>query len=118
ETYLPLADKSSPKHRTKCHGTSNDYYKQQCLEVDWNDKKIEMKLKRVADVIMQEGTAPDILIMEEVENLNILERLRANHLAKAGYKEAILIEGPDERGIDVAMLSKLPLASPPKLHEI
>ena len=78
-----------------------------------------MKMKRIADVVFQEGDkGPDILILEEVENLNVLERLRLNHLAKAQYLPAILIEGPDKRGIDVAILSRLPLSGKPILHQI
>ena len=120
ETYLPLSAKKTARHRAKCQQASRDYWVKQCLEVDWSDSKIKRKLGRLADVILQvkEGRGPDVLILQEVENLNILERLRLNHLQAAGYKKSILIEGPDKRGIDVAMLSRLPLKAEPKLHEV
>ena len=118
ETYLAIEDKKNARHRTKCQGVGRDYYRRQCLEYDWSDSKIKMKMKRLASVVLQEGTGPDILILEEVENLNVLERFRLNYLQSAGYQPAILIEGPDKRGIDVAMLSRLPLSGKPVLHEI
>lgn len=120
ETYLPIEKKKTQKHRNECAKLGRDWYRQQCMESDWSESKIQRKIGRLADVILQvkDGQGPDILIMQEVENLNILERLRQNGLAKAGYTEAILIEGPDERGIDVAMLSKLPQAAPAVLHPI
>ncbi len=119
-TYLPIDSKKSAQHRAECQKAGKDHWIKQCLEDDWSDQKIKRKLKRLADVILQikEGRGPDILILQEVENLNILERLRINYLSKAGYKPSILIEGPDERGIDVAMLSRLTLAKPPKLNKI
>jgi len=58
----------------------------------------------------------DIIALQEVENLAILERLRTDYLDEAGYLPAILIEGHDLRGIDVAFLSKLPLVGEPTLH--
>lgn len=120
ETYLPLSAKKSALHRAKCQKAGRAWWIKQCLETDWNDSKIKRKMGRLADVILQvkNGKGPDILILEEVENLNILERLRLNHLQAAGYRKSILIEGPDERGIDVAMLSRLPLKGEPKLNEI
>lgn len=120
ETYLPIEAKGTPQHKIKCAALSRDWWRQQCMETDWSESKIKRKIGRLSDVILQvkEGKGPDILVLQEVENLNILERLRQNGLAKAGYKEAILIEGPDTRGIDVAMLSKLPQVNKAVLHEI
>ncbi len=120
ETYLPIADKRTAKHRQKCGKVLKPWWRKQCLETDWSESKIKRKLGRLAKVIKQvkQGKGPDVLVLQEVENLNILERLRLNHLAGLGYHPAILIEGPDARGIDVAMLSKLPLVDTPKLNEV
>jgi endonuclease/exonuclease/phosphatase family metal-dependent hydrolase len=120
ETYLSLKSKNSQAHKTKCNKIKIPHYKKECLNLDWSDQKIEIKLKRLADVILQnnDGVGPDILILAEVENINILERLRTGFLQNANYKKAILIEGPDERGIDVAILSRLELNSPPQLNSI
>lgn len=118
DTYLPLSAKGSASHRSKCQQALKEHWRKECMEMDWTDEKIERKLKRLADVILQvkDGKGPDILIVQEVENLNILERLRVNHLKDGDYNPAILLEGPDKRGIDVGMISRLPLASRPRLH--
>jgi endonuclease/exonuclease/phosphatase family metal-dependent hydrolase len=120
ETYLPIEKKQSPSHKVKCAGLKRDWWRKQCLETDWSESKIKRKLERLADVILQigNGKGPDVLILQEVENIKILRRLNQEYLQAAAYKEVILIEGPDERGIDVAMLSRLPLNSKPKLNTI
>lgn len=48
----------------------------------------------------------DVLLLQEVENRAVLERLAV----AAGYAEARLVEGRDPRGIDVAVLSRLPIS--------
>ena len=53
---------------------------------------------------------------QEVENASILDRLRIEKLADLGYQLAILLEGTDLRGIDVAFLSKFSLAEAAVLH--
>ncbi|MEM7646795.1 MAG: endonuclease/exonuclease/phosphatase family protein [Pseudomonadota bacterium] len=120
ETYLPIEKKQTSQHRMKCQAAGKPHWIRECLKKDWSEVKLERKMGRLADVIKQikKGQGPDLLILQEVENLNVLERLRQNHLAGLGYQEAILVEGPDERGIDVAILSKLPLSQKPILHEI
>ena len=43
----------------------------------WNDEKYEQKLTNLAKVInyMNNGCGPDILAVEEAENINVLKRL-------------------------------------------
>ena len=119
-TYLALADKQSPEHKAACNEIEVDRWREQCLDWDWNDAIIEKKLGVVAGVILQigDGRGPDIVALQEVENIGILERLRTEYLAGAGYKPGILIDGDDRRGIDVAFLTRLELAEPPTLHRI
>lgn len=118
ETFLALADKQSAAHKTKCAKIAVERWRNQCLDWDWNDEILEQKLAVIATAILQvnRGRGPDILALQEVENLGILERLRTEYLADAGYLPAILLEGHDIRGIDVAFLSRLPLAEAPRLH--
>ncbi len=69
----------------------------------------QTKLNRLADVIVALG-APTILGLQEVENLGVLEDLAAlEQLADFQY-QPYLIEGTDERGIDVAYLVRGDLA--------
>ncbi len=65
--------------------------------------EVEAKLGRVAAVLGRLDA--DLVLLQEVENLPLLERLAA----QAGYPEARLVEGSDPRGIDVAALSRRPL---------
>lgn len=118
ETYLPKKMKGSYAHRALCAGQSNEYYRSECLNMDWSNSVLERKMRRLANVILQVkgGIGPDVLILQEVENYDVLEQLRLNHLGKANYLPSILVEGPDQRGIDVAILTRLPLVEKPLLH--
>lgn len=118
-TYMPLSAKNTPEVQNFCK-TQKGYYKRECLESDWNSTIIEKKLKNVAEVILSvdEKKGADVLLLVEVENDNILTQLNKRFLQDAGYKTQVLIEGPDERGIDVAVLSRLPLDGKAVLHKI
>ncbi len=119
-TYLALEEKQSEQHKAVCNEIDVDRWRDQCLNWDWSDEMIDKKLAVVASVIRQvnDGRGPDIVALQEVENLAILERLRKEHLADAGYAPAILIEGDDLRGIDVAFLTRLDVSGSPILHRI
>lgn len=51
----------------------------------------------------------DVLALVEIENRGLLERFVETFLADLGYREVVLFEGNDLRGIDVGMLSRIPL---------
>lgn len=118
--YLPIAQKQNEKHRAACAKVEVESWRTRCLTIDWTDAIIEQKLGVIAAAIQQVdgGRGPDIIAFQEVENIGILERLRIEYLADSGYLPGVLIEGNDTRGIDVAFLSRLPLASEPQLHDI
>lgn len=61
------------------------------------------KLRAVARGI--EALEADVVVLEEVEDQALLDRLAES----AGYPTALLVEGRDPRGIDVAVLSRVPL---------
>lgn len=52
----------------------------------------------------------DILGLQEVESLETLKRFNGQFLDGMGYRYAMCIDGNDARGIDVALLSRYPLA--------
>ncbi len=116
-TFLPLSQKRSKKHIQGCKKISRKKWRDQCLYWDWNERVLTEKLKRIAASIKQvsKGQGPDIIVFQEVENIQILERLRKDYLTGLGYFKSILIEGRDKRGIDVAFLSKLPAIGEPEL---
>ncbi len=120
KAYLAIGDKQTDEHKAACAKVDVPRWRDQCLNWDWSDAIVAQKLSVVASVILQvnDGHGPDVIALQEVENMNILERLRNEYLADAGYRPAILIEGQDERGIDVAFLSRFETAAPPQLHAI
>lgn len=69
--------------------------------------EVEAKLARVGRVLA--ALDADVVILQEVENLALLQRLAAGPLAGRGYR-AHLEEGFDPRGIDVGVLARVPVA--------
>lgn len=65
--------------------------------------EVEAKLARVAAVLARVDA--DVWLLQEVEDRALLERLAG----AAGYPAARLVDGNDPRGIDVALLSRLPV---------
>jgi endonuclease/exonuclease/phosphatase family metal-dependent hydrolase len=118
ETFFALSDKQSDEHIAGCAEIPVERWRDQCLYWDWNDNVIEIKLAIIAEAILQvnDGRGADIIALQEVENVGILERLRTEYLGDAAYLPAVLIEGHDLRGIDLAFLTRLELASEPVLH--
>jgi len=118
--YLPIERKQNDAHRDACMEVEVESWRNRCLTIDWNDEILRRKLEVVAAAILRvdDGRGPDIVALQEVENIDILERLRTEFLADANYLPGILIEGWDVRGIDVAFLSRLPLDGPPQLHDV
>ena len=118
-TYLPLAEKSTEQHQAQCAAVEVSRWRDECLNLDWSEQVLVRKLNAVAASILangDNGRGPDIVVLQEVENRAVLERLRRDHLAPAGYGPAIHIEGSDARGIDVAFLSRLPVRGKPVQH--
>ena len=120
KAYLPIEAKQNDAHIKACGEIEVDSWRDECLNLDWSDATIDHKLDVLAATIRQvnNGAGADIIAMQEVENASILDRLRQEKLAGLGYLAAILVEGSDVRGIDVAILSKLPLADEPQLHPL
>lgn len=114
-TYLPLSLKRrSNEVKNYCRSLNNYYYRKQCFEVNWTPATLEDKIQNLSRVIHSYEEMPDILVLQEVENIHALRMLND----QLGYREEVLIEGPDRRGIDVAILSKFKLARGPRIHNI
>jgi endonuclease/exonuclease/phosphatase family metal-dependent hydrolase len=69
--------------------------------------KPRIELERLAQSIRQLNA--DVLAVEEVENRDYLERFVNVFLADMGYEHVVLMEGNDMRGIDVGLLSRIPV---------
>ena len=118
KAYLPLEAKQNEAHIAECNEIEVASWRDECLNLDWSDEAIDFKLGVLAKAIRQIDVGPDIIAFQEIENLTMLERLNDEFLADLGYREAILIEGQDTRGIDVAFLSRLPIVGDPVLHPV
>jgi endonuclease/exonuclease/phosphatase family metal-dependent hydrolase len=120
DSFLPLELKGDPAHGAACRALRAATWREQCLHWDWSERALAIKLDRLARSILQvnDGRGPDILALQEIENLTTLERLRSDYLGVARYVTAVLIEGEDPRGIDVAFLSRFQLQGEPKLHRV
>ena len=107
KAYLPIEAKLDDAHIAECNEIPVESWRKECLELDWSDGAIDYKLEVLGETIRQigDGQGPDIIAFQEVENAAILDRLRVEQLPDSGYLPAILIEGQDLRGIDVAFLS-------------
>jgi predicted extracellular nuclease len=74
-------------------------------KLNWNTEKYLEKLNRIGQAISNNKSEfPDIVGLIEIENKTVLKDLCNNSYLKEGEYDFIWFEGPDERGIDVALL--------------
>ncbi len=106
-SFLPLSSKKNRKHREKCKQPSEGR-EWECLFLDWNDTRLDAKMKNLSQKILSVGSGkgPDVLILAEVENRSVVELLNKKYL-ESRYKVTHM-DTHDERGIDQAILSRLP----------
>jgi endonuclease/exonuclease/phosphatase family metal-dependent hydrolase len=119
-TYLPLSVKKASKEVIDyCRSIYIPVYRKDCFELDWNEKILKIKIKNMAKVVksFNNGKGPDILVLEEVENIKALTQFKDQGLSSMNYQSIVLIEGPDKRGIDVAILARFPLVDS-KIHHV
>lgn len=120
-TYLPLAQKQASKeYKAACMANNNSAYRQhECLSTDWSEERLNKKLKNLTSIVMDiDGQGPDVLLLVEVENKNVLDIWNKNYLQKANYQTVAILNGPDKRGINLGLMSRLPLVGEPILHKI
>ncbi|KAB2890353.1 MAG: endonuclease/exonuclease/phosphatase [Desulfobulbaceae bacterium] len=64
--------------------------------------------KQITAMAIREVNA-DVIALQEVENLPTLDRFTSRYLGGLNYRHRMVIDGNDQRGIDVAVLSRFPL---------
>jgi endonuclease/exonuclease/phosphatase family metal-dependent hydrolase len=86
-----------------CAKESSRKRRETCLNSDWNEKKLKIKLEQISTVVKgKEPNLPDLLGIVEVENKNV-STLLAKQL---GYTDFEITESPDKRGVDVVLFYK------------
>jgi len=97
--YLP---RLYPGKKEACHLETNSYFRKKCLETDWTSTKLDWKIQNIKKVVNSAFLTglPDILGLVEVENESVVSTLAM----ALGYKGIVVSNGPDKRGIDVALL--------------
>lgn len=72
-----------------------------CQSEDWTNSRLAIKLSQIRNVFAAiPGGFPQIMGLVEVENENAVKQLAA----ALGFKGQVTANGPDERGIDVALI--------------
>lgn len=82
---------------------------QQAVGTEAEKAKPEKELQALS-LAMHDINA-DIIGLQEVESKSTLTQFRDRFLGDMGYREVVLIEGNDERGIDVALFSRFPVTA-------
>jgi len=83
----------------------------------WTLEKYQDKIKNIARVISEIGidnskTAPAVIGLCEIENLQVLEDLVSHPLLEKFNYQIIHYDSPDRRGVDVALLYQRSLFTP------
>ncbi len=98
-TFLP---KDYPGKKEICLKEKNKHHRKECLESDWTEAKVDLKISQIHDVVTSGRELPEFLALVEVENPEVVARLAK----KLGYENIEMSDSPDERGVDVALLYK------------
>jgi endonuclease/exonuclease/phosphatase family metal-dependent hydrolase len=117
--FLPRSLKRNPQIFEECLKVRVKKWRNECFFQDWNEKALNSKIRALARSLNSKsiGTDPDFMVFQEVENDGVLRKLQ-EALGRDRYPYRIHVEGPDPRGIEVAILSKWKPLYPPKLHSI
>ena len=109
KAYLPIALKNNDDHIMGCLQVNNSKWRNECLFLDWSEEVVQKKISNISDLLISMGESqPDIIAIQEIENLNVL-RMLFSKIEALGYTDFALIEGEDYRGIDNAIISKYPI---------
>lgn len=112
EEFLPLRVKRKLPFASTCGKQARD----SCRTRNWTERALDLKLSRLTGALEEEmHSGPEVMIFTEVENAPVLRRMLDGYRPRA-WKTVALIEGPDPRGIDAAVVSTYPLVTAPVLH--
>jgi hypothetical protein len=81
--------------------SSTPFYLEQCQNTDWSVERLSWKLENLSQVLEALPNTADIIALSEIENANVVAMLAK----RTGFAENFLVtNGPDKRGVDVAIL--------------
>lgn len=83
--------------KTHCQQTPNSTA---CLQTNWTKEKLAVRLNNLALVMELQGSLPDVLAIEEIESEDVVQMVAR----RLGYSNYVFRDGPDNRGIDTAIL--------------
>lgn len=102
------------EHGVTCesYNDKNSHYYKQCMELNWGEESYTKKLMSLGAVIRSFPETPDILVLPETENKKVLDDLVNKALSGLGYTSVVQLDSSEKhqnRGIDVGIISRLPL---------
>ncbi|WP_068312583.1 endonuclease/exonuclease/phosphatase family protein [Polycladidibacter hongkongensis] len=125
DTFLSLSDKQQrgAAHRQACleYNEEGSRYFKECMELDWSPATYASKLASLRKVFASFAPAPQVIVVPETENRQVLEDLVDGSLAAKGYNTIVQLDTSDEpqsRGIDVGMVASLPLTGSPQAIKV
>lgn len=74
----------------------------------WSDSLYHVRLERLSKVIRQTSPPPDLVVLQEVEDRDVLDELCTVYLSEYGYSYRI-VGGPEESATQVGLLTHLPV---------
>lgn len=95
-TYMPRGSQG----KINCKQNPSKNRVQECLETDWTTQKLQIRFQQIARVLAGQGSKPDVFGIAEIESEDVVAAL-GQFLGYDGY---VFFDGPDERGIDQAIL--------------
>jgi len=94
--------------------SGNEYDDWSIAEGDWSEADYRMRLALAAKVILASTAGgPDLVLVQEAENLRVLDDLAAGPLARRGYDWRVVAGDPGvlPAAVRVGVLSKLPITA-------
>lgn len=76
----------------------------------WGPELYHLRLHGLSEVIRNSSPPPDIVLLQEVEDADVLEDLCSTYLPEYGYTHRI-VGGPEESATQVALLTHLPVVA-------
>lgn len=97
--FLPA---NYPNKKAHCDEMKPGHDKDLCSNLDWTPERLNLKLDQIASVVRFQGDIPDVLVLVEIENHNVIEPLAK----KLGYDDYSITDSKTKRGTNVAILFK------------